>query len=245
MIHEPSSSTGYFDGGCPLCRAEIGYYRGQDRSGALRFVDVSQADAALPVGVTRPQALRRFHVRAVDGRLRSGAAAFVEVWARLPGWRWAARAAALPGALAVLELGYRLFLPVRPFVSRLFGRLTRRYGVIPVDREAGAKALREMLADAKAAKATGRPVVIYPEGTRVAPGTSPPLRAGFAGLYRALGLPVVPVALDSGRLFPRGLLKCSGTIHFKVGEVIPAGLRREEVEARVHAAINALEGSTP
>ena len=123
----------------------------------------------------------------------------------------------------------------------LFGQLTRRYGVIPVDREAGAKALREMLADAKAAKASGRPVVIYPEGTRVAPGTAPPLRAGFAGLYRALGMPVVPVALDSGRLFPRGLLKRSGTIHFKVGEVIPAGLKREEIERRVHAAINVLE----
>jgi len=123
----------------------------------------------------------------------------------------------------------------------LFGRLTRRYGVIPVDREAGAKALRDMLADAKAAKATGRPVVIYPEGTRVAPGTAPPLRAGFAGMYRALGLPVVPVAMDSGRLFRRGQTKRSGTIRFRVGEVIPAGLKREEIEARVHAAINALE----
>ncbi|MEO8547964.1 MAG: lysophospholipid acyltransferase family protein [Sphingomicrobium sp.] len=127
----------------------------------------------------------------------------------------------------------------------LFGRLTRRYGIISVDREAGAKALRKMLAEAKAAKASGRPVVIYPEGTRVAPGTAPPLRAGFAGLYRALGMPVVPVALDSGRLFPRGLLKHSGTIHFLVGEVIPAGLGREEIEARVHAAINALETSAP
>ncbi len=123
----------------------------------------------------------------------------------------------------------------------LFGRLTRRYGIIPVDREAGAKALREMLVEARAAAATGRPIVIYPEGTRVAPGTAPPLRAGFAGLYRALGLPVVPVAMDSGLLFPRGLNKRSGTVHFRVGEVIPAGLKRDEIEARVHAAINALE----
>ena len=125
----------------------------------------------------------------------------------------------------------------------LFGRLTRRYGVIPVDREAGAKALRDMLADAKAAKASGRPVVIYPEGTRVAPGTTPPLRAGFAGMYRALGLPVVPVATESGRLFRRGLVKRSGTIRFLVGEIIPAGLKREEIEQRVHSAINALEFS--
>ena len=125
----------------------------------------------------------------------------------------------------------------------LFGRLTRRYGVIPVDREAGAKALREMLGDAKAARESGRPLIIYPEGTRVAPGTAPPLRAGFAGLYRALGMPVVPVAMDSGRLFRRGLGKRSGTIRFRVGEVIPAGLEREAIEARVHAAINALENS--
>jgi 1-acyl-sn-glycerol-3-phosphate acyltransferase len=125
----------------------------------------------------------------------------------------------------------------------LFGPMTRRYGVIPVDREAGAKALRELLAGAKAAVASGRPVIIYPEGTRVAPGTAPPLRAGFAGIYRALGLPVVPVAHDSGHLFGRGLDKRGGTVRFVVGETIPPGLKREEVEARVHAAINALEPS--
>jgi 1-acyl-sn-glycerol-3-phosphate acyltransferase len=122
----------------------------------------------------------------------------------------------------------------------LFGWVALRYGIIPVDRDAGAKALREMMALGKAAAANGRPVIIFPEGTRVAPGEAPPLRPGFAGLYRALGLPVVPIAHDSGKLWPRGKPKSSGTIHFKVGETIPPGLKRAEVEARVHAALNAL-----
>lgn len=122
----------------------------------------------------------------------------------------------------------------------LFGWVTLRYGSIGVDRDAGAKALREMVAQGKKAVSEGRPVVIFPEGTRVAPGERPPLRPGFAGLYRALGLPVVPIAHDSGRLWSRGLIKRPGTIHFKVGKVIPPGLKRDEVEAMVHAAINAL-----
>ena len=122
-----------------------------------------------------------------------------------------------------------------------FGWATRRYGVIPVDRKAGAKALREMVARGKEAAETGRPILIYPEGTRVRPGEAPALQAGFAGLYRALGLPVVPVAVDSGRLWGPNLPKDSGTVHFVIGEPIPPGLKREEIEARVHAAINALE----
>lgn len=126
MASEPSISKVYFDGACPLCRAEIGYYRGADRGDALCFVDVSEAGAELPDGVTRDGALARFHVRAADGRVLSGAAAFVEVWSRLPGWRWAARLAKLPGALALLEFAYRLFLPVRPFLSRAFGMAQRR-----------------------------------------------------------------------------------------------------------------------
>jgi len=123
----------------------------------------------------------------------------------------------------------------------LFGFMTRRYGVIPVERSAGAKALRTLVAEGQAAVATGRPVIIFPEGTRVRPGERPPLRPGFAGLYRALGLPVVPVAVDSGRLWGRGLVHHGGTVTFKVGETLPPGLKRDDIERRVHAAINALE----
>ena len=122
----------------------------------------------------------------------------------------------------------------------LFGFMTRRYGVIPVERSAGAKALRSLVEHGKDAVASGRSVIIYPEGTRVRVGEAPPLRSGFAALYRALGLPVVPVAVDSGRLWGRGFVHRPGTVTLKVGDVIPAGLKRAEVEARVHAAINVL-----
>jgi 1-acyl-sn-glycerol-3-phosphate acyltransferase len=67
------------------------------------------------------------------------------------------------------------------------------------------------------------------------------LQAGFAGLYKLLRLPVVPIAVDSGRLYHHAV-KRPGRITYKVGETIPAGLPREEVEARVHRAINALNG---
>lgn len=115
------------------------------------------------------------------------------------------------------------------------------YGLIPVAREEGAKTLRQMLALAKERVEQGRPLVIFPEGTRVPVGTRPPLQAGFAGLYKLLRLPVVPIAVDSGRLYHH-VVKRRGRITYKVGETIPAGLPREEVEARVHAAINVLNG---
>ena len=123
-----------------------------------------------------------------------------------------------------------------------WGWVARAYGVIPVDREGGAAALRRMLKAAQAAVAEGRPIAIFPEGTRVPVGARPPLQAGFAGLYRALGVPVVPVALDSGRIWPRGrFVKRPGIVTVRFGETIPPGLPRREIEARVHSAINALE----
>jgi 1-acyl-sn-glycerol-3-phosphate acyltransferase len=124
----------------------------------------------------------------------------------------------------------------------LWGRLTRAYGIIPVDRDGGGAALRRLLRAAGEAVAEGRPIVIFPEGTRVSPGERPPLEPGFAGLYRALNLPVVPVALDSGRIWPRrSFVKRPGTVTMRFGDPIPPGLPRQEAEARVHAAINALE----
>lgn len=113
------------------------------------------------------------------------------------------------------------------------------YGLIPVARDNGAKTLRQMLALAKQRLDEGRALVIFPEGTRVAHGSRPSLQAGFAGLYKLLRLPVVPIAVDSGRTYHRAI-KRPGQITYKVGETIPAGLPRDEVEARVHAAINAL-----
>lgn len=123
----------------------------------------------------------------------------------------------------------------------LFGWLTRRYGIIAVERSAGARALRALVEEGKQAVATGRSVIIYPEGTRVSVGEMPELRSGFTALYRALGLPVVPVAVDSGVLWGRGLIHRSGTVTLKIGDTIPSGLKRDEIERRVHAAINALE----
>jgi 1-acyl-sn-glycerol-3-phosphate acyltransferase len=122
-----------------------------------------------------------------------------------------------------------------------WGWIAKKHGVIAIDRDAGAGAVRALLTAAKRVRAEGRNVVIFPEGTRVPHGEAPPLKAGFAGLYKALGLPVVPVAMNSGRLWPRrSFIKRKGIITFHFGEPIPPGLPREEIEARVHAAINAL-----
>jgi 1-acyl-sn-glycerol-3-phosphate acyltransferase len=120
-----------------------------------------------------------------------------------------------------------------------WGKSGRRYGLVPVERDQGAKALRKMIAAARQFAAIPRPLVIFPEGTRVRHGTRPELQSGFAGIYKLIGLPVVPVAVNSGPLF-RGFWKRKGVITYRVGEAIPAGLPREEIEARVHAAINAL-----
>lgn len=145
-----------------------------------------------------------------------------------------------------LELGRILDRPaivMKEELARipLWGWAARRYGTIVVDRQASAAALRRMVVEGRAAIAEGRSIVIFPEGTRVAPGEQPELRSGFAGLYQMLKVPVVPVALDSGRVWPRHGPKRPGTVTMRFGQPIPPGLPRKEAEARVHAAINILD----
>ncbi len=125
----------------------------------------------------------------------------------------------------------------------VWGYTARQHGVIPIDRESGASAVRLMLSAGRKAIADGRPIILFPEGTRTPHGETPPLGAGMAGLYRMLGLPIVPIALDSGRFSPKGsFIKKPGVVTMRVGETIPPGLKRDEVERRVFAAINVLNG---
>ena len=120
-----------------------------------------------------------------------------------------------------------------------WGHAAKIYGAVTVMRDQGAKGLRAMLAEARTYIDSGRPLVIFPEGTRIPHGERPPLQSGFAGLYKMLGLPVVPVAVDSGPLYHRWW-KRPGTITLQFFEPIEPGLPRAEIETRVHAAINAL-----
>ena len=121
-----AAMTVLYDGACPLCRREIALYQGLPASQPLSFADVSDSAASLPAGTTRAQLMARFHVRQADGRLLSGARAFLALWSVLPGWRWLAWLGRVPGVPALMELAYRGFLPLRPTLQRAAAWLERR-----------------------------------------------------------------------------------------------------------------------
>jgi 1-acyl-sn-glycerol-3-phosphate acyltransferase len=123
--------------------------------------------------------------------------------------------------LAIVLKRELLFIPI-------VGWAMARAGNIAVARGDGASALRGLVRQAKARVAQGRSLLIFPEGTRVAPGDAKPYQVGVAALYRQLGVPVVPVALNSGQFWGRRKwIKRPGTIQVKVLPPIPPGLRRE------------------
>jgi 1-acyl-sn-glycerol-3-phosphate acyltransferase len=119
-----------------------------------------------------------------------------------------------------------------------FGWELRAAGMIAIDRRGGVGALRGMVRDARAAVADGRPVVMFPEGTRTAPGSSAPFHTGISALYGALGLPVVPAAVNSGVLWARrDFVKRPGRIVMEFLPPIEPGLARRAFAARLETAI--------
>ena len=128
----------------------------------------------------------------------------------------------------------------------LIGWYLARVGMIAIDRRGGARALRSMVNRARQAIEAGDTIVIFPEGTRTAPGALRPYQPGVAALYAQLGLPVVPVALNSGRYWRRrGFLKYPGTIVLEYLPPIPPGLDRATftatLEMRIEGAVAKLD----
>jgi 1-acyl-sn-glycerol-3-phosphate acyltransferase len=119
-----------------------------------------------------------------------------------------------------------------------YGWYVWKAGMIAIDRQAGAAALRRLVAAAQRAVGQGRSIVIFPEGTRTAPGTHRPYQPGVAALYRRLDLPVVPVALNSGLFWGRRhFLKRPGRIVLEILEPIPPGGDRRAVMAALEERI--------
>lgn len=129
----------------------------------------------------------------------------------------------------------------------LYGQLAARAGMIAVDRSAGASAMRTLLRGGRDAVAAGRQIVIFPEGTRVAPGHRVPYQPGIAALAAATGLPVIPAATDSGRCWGRrAFRKPAGLITLRILPPLPTALRREalmqSLEDRIEAETDRLLG---
>ena len=119
-----AGATVFFDGSCPLCRREIRVYQNAVATIPIQWVDVSADAPGLRAGCG--ELMSRFHVQTADGRLLSGAAAFVSLWLLFPGWRWLGKFGSLPGMTHVLELAYRSFLLVRPGIQWLFRKIEAR-----------------------------------------------------------------------------------------------------------------------
>lgn len=153
-------------------------------------------------------------------------------------------------AWETLYLSWRLNHPAFVLKQELlmipvFGWFLKRVGMIAIDRSGKASALKKMVADAKAVFAADRPVIIFPEGTRVAPGARQPYQPGIAALYAQLEVPVVPVALNSGLFWSRqAIVKKAGVITIEYLPQIPPGLDRKtfmrELESRIETAAERL-----
>jgi 1-acyl-sn-glycerol-3-phosphate acyltransferase len=145
-------------------------------------------------------------------------------------WETMALLVMLPRSVVILKKEL-LAIPV-------YGWYARRSGMIPIDRSAGAAALKHLATDAGKAMARDAQLVIFPEGTRRLVGDPPDYKVGAIYLYEKLNVPMVPVALNSGLLWPRRrFVKYPGTIIVSFLPPIPPGLPRAEAKRRLVSAV--------
>lgn len=145
-------------------------------------------------------------------------------------WETLALAALLPDSTFVLK---RILLWAPPF-----GPYMAKVGMIPIDRDGGSQTVRKMLTAAHAMMAADRPIVIFPEGTRRAPGAPPAYYPGVAALYRDLKTPVTPVAVNSGLYWRRNAFtKQRGTVVLEFLDTIPPGMNRKSFMRQLENSI--------
>lgn len=126
-----------------------------------------------------------------------------------------------------------------------YGRLLKKEKMVSIDRDGGASALKQMVRDSRDILEEGRQLVVFPEGTRSEPGSKLPYHPGIAAVYKQAGVPVVPVALNSGLFWGRrSFAKQPGKILIEFLPAMEEGLDRKtfmsELENRIEAATDAL-----
>jgi 1-acyl-sn-glycerol-3-phosphate acyltransferase len=126
------------------------------------------------------------------------------------------------------------------FKLPVLGFYISKVGMVPIDRGAGGSALKSMITEARRASGVGRPILIFPQGTRVAPGASAPYHSGVFALYRALDCPVSPVALNAGSFWSRqAFFKRPGTITVRILPTMPRGMDRKTFMKHLETTIEA------
>jgi len=124
------------------------------------------------------------------------------------------------------------------FFIPIFGQYLKKTNMISINRSEGTASMRKMLKEAKSKMSAGYSIIIFPEGTRKIPGDKPDYKTGFIGIYNETESEILPVAVNSGRYWPKHIfIKNSGKIIIKILKPIPAKLKKDEVLKKIESVI--------
>ena len=124
------------------------------------------------------------------------------------------------------------------FLIPIFGQYLKKINMISIDRRGGTKEIRQMLKKAKEKINSGFSIIIFPEGTRKKPGEVAKYKSGFVSLYRELNCEILPIAVNSGKFWPKHtFVKKEGHIIIKILPIIKSGMGRKEILIKVENSI--------